>query len=102
MSHFEIVTEVDYSLVVQRLLGETEFWGREALIKLVENGLFPSRYVCVHASKTHISHSKCVTNVSFVGECLEAALHKRDWVCVLPLLRYCTFGIIESFSLGHC
>ena len=45
MSHFAIVNEVDYSPVVRRLLGETEFWGREALIKLVENGLFPSRYV---------------------------------------------------------
>lgn len=44
MSHFEIVTEMDYSPVVQRLLGETEFWGREALIMIVESGLFPSRY----------------------------------------------------------
>ena len=49
MSHFEIIAGIDYSQVVQRLLGETEFWGREALMKLLDNNLLPSRYVNVHS-----------------------------------------------------
>ena len=44
MSRFIVFSGVDYSLVVQRLLGEADFWARDALLILLENKLFPSRY----------------------------------------------------------
>lgn len=44
MSHFKIIPEVDYSPVVSRLLGETEFWAREVFIQLLDSDLLPSRY----------------------------------------------------------
>ena len=44
MSHFKIIPEVDYSPVVSRLLGETEFWAREVFVQLLDSDLLPSRY----------------------------------------------------------
>ena len=44
MKEFVVVPELDYSLVIQRLLGETEFWARDALLRLLQDDMFPSRY----------------------------------------------------------
>ena len=44
MKEFVVVPELDYSLVVHRLLGETEFWARDALLRLLHDNMFPSRY----------------------------------------------------------
>jgi hypothetical protein len=43
MQEFLVVPELDYSLVVHRLLGETEFWARDALLRLLQENIFPSR-----------------------------------------------------------
>ena len=45
MKEFVVMPEVDYSLVVHRLLGETEFWARDALLHLLHDNVFPSRYI---------------------------------------------------------
>ena len=44
MKEFVVVPELDYSAVVHRLLGETEFWARDALLRLLHDNMFPSRY----------------------------------------------------------
>ena len=45
MKEFAVVPELDYSLVINRLLGETEFWARDAMLRLLQDNIFPSRYI---------------------------------------------------------
>ena len=106
MSHFDIVTEVDYSPVVQRLLEETEFWGREALIKLVENGLFPSRYVRVHTRQIYILVPNVLQNLALLENVWRQLYRKgTGYVCFfVEMLEYWNFFLqgITSVLLQHC
>lgn len=46
---FELCTlnpDFCYSMVIERLLDETRFWGREPLSKLIKLGTAPLRCVC--------------------------------------------------------
>ena len=45
MNEFAVVPQLDYSLVISRLLGETEFWARDAMLRLLQDNIFPSRYI---------------------------------------------------------
>lgn len=58
MKEFVVVSELDYSLVVHRLLGETQFWARDALLCLLQNTVFPSRYACRLMSGHKATHSQ--------------------------------------------
>ncbi len=57
MKEFVVVPELDYSVVVQRLLGETAFWARDALLCLLQDNMFPSRCTYCTAGISFIIHT---------------------------------------------
>ena len=60
MAAFEMCTlnpDLCYSAVIERLLDETCFWGREALIKLINLGAAPLRYVYNHNTNNNVQMS---------------------------------------------
>lgn len=48
----------------------------------------------------HLSHSKHATNFSLVGECLETALHKIDWVSVFLCWNIELLRLVSIFLQG--